>query len=58
MEEFDAIVQEFLVEWCTPVSQEELSKDLPPDSPEEPAQKELSIHDSNNESSMDPQDAT
>ena len=37
------------------MSQEEWSKESPLDAPEEPAQKELSIHDCDNESSMDPE---
>ena len=51
MEELYAIVQDWLVKWCNLVSQEELSKETPLDAPEELFQKELSIHDSENESS-------
>ena len=36
--------------------QEELSKQNPLDAPEEPAQKDLSTHDSENESSIEPED--
>ena len=36
------------------MSQDELSKEPPADAPDEPIQKELSVHDSDNESSMDP----
>ena len=50
MKELDAIVQDWPMEWCNPVSQEELSKEMPHDAPEEPTKKELSIHDSDNES--------
>ena len=42
MEELDAIVQDWSVEWHNPVSQEELSKEPPPDAPKDLAQKELS----------------
>ena len=37
------------------MSQEELSKEPPPESPKYPSQKELSIHDSDNELSTDPE---
>ena len=33
-EELDDIFQDWLAKWLNPVSQEELSKELPPDSPE------------------------
>ena len=38
------------------VSQEELDKELPPEVPEDLAPLELSTHDFDNESSMDPED--
>ena len=38
-----------------PSESEELFKEPPPNAPEEPAQKEMSIHNSNNESLMDPE---
>ena len=38
------------------MSQEELEKELPPEVLEYPAPQELSTHDSDNESSMDPED--
>ena len=56
IEELDAIVQEWSMEWRNPVSQEELSKDQPMDASEEPAQKDLSTHDFDNKSSIDPED--
>ena len=34
VEELDAIVQEWLAEWCNPMIQEEIYKDLPPNAPE------------------------
>ena len=37
------------------MSQEEISKEPPPDAPKEPTQKELSVHDSDNEPSMNPE---
>ena len=39
------------------MSQKELSKEQPLDAQEEPAHKDLSTHDSDNESSTDPEDA-
>ena len=36
--------------------QEDLDKDIPLESPEDPIPMELSAHDSDNESSMDPED--
>ena len=53
MKELDAIIQYWSVEWRNLVSQEELSKEQPPDALEEPTKRELSIHDSDNESSME-----
>ena len=53
-EELDALVQERLVEWRNPMSQEELSKEPLADAPDKPVQKELSVHNYNNESSTDP----
>ena len=35
-EELDDLINECLVEWCNPVSQEELSKEPPPDAPDKP----------------------
>ena len=52
-EELDALIQEWPAEWCNLVSQEELSKELVVDALDKPIQKELSVHNSDNESSMD-----
>ena len=46
------------MKWRNSMSHEELSKEPTPNAPEEPAQKELSTHDSDNESSMNLEDAT
>ena len=56
-EYLDAIVQYWPGDWRVPVSQEELEKELPPKVPKDPTPQELSTHDSDNESSMDPKDA-
>ena len=55
MEDLDTIVQDYLGDWRIMVIQEELAKELPLDVPEEPAPQELSTHDSNNESSTNPE---
>ena len=54
-EELDALVHEWSVEWCNPVIQEELSKEPPVDAPDEPVQKDLNVHNSDNELSMEPE---
>ena len=56
-EELDAIVQEWSTEWKNLVIQEEISEEQPLDAPKEFFQKYLSTHDSDNESSTDPEDA-
>ena len=53
-EKLDAIVKEWPAKWCNPMSQEELSKEPPADAPDEPVHKKLSVHESNNELSMNP----
>ena len=55
--DLDAIVQDWLGNWCIPVIQEDLDKETPPEAPKDPASLELCTHDSNNESSTDPEDA-
>ena len=55
MEYLDVIVQEWLVDWCISVSQEELDKEIPTEALEDPVPLELSAHDSDNESSTDPE---
>ena len=55
-EELDTSVKEWLTEWWNPVSQEEISNEPPPDALEEPTQQELSNHDYENDSSIDPKD--